>query len=84
MPHDDWRTHPVIAAGVFELDDIAILQSALDQAWEFVPPKRRTRANREALAADIVRLAAYSKSDPGLLSVRALSRLIPEVPYDPL
>jgi hypothetical protein len=65
-------------------DIIAILQTAFEQAWEFVPPRRRTRASRDALGVAIVRLAARGNRDPGLLSTRALSTIIPEAPLDPL
>ena len=76
----DSRVHSVIEAGASGPERRAILQRALEKAWEFVPPKRRTRANRDALAVAIVRSAARGNSDPGLLSALALSSIIPEVP----
>jgi hypothetical protein len=65
-------------------DEAPILRAALDRAWEFLAPKRRTDANREALAAVIARLAARGERDPGQLSIRALRAILPEAPLEAL
>jgi hypothetical protein len=78
------QSYPANEMGVLELEDQDILQTAFEEAWEFMPPRRRTRATRYALAAAIARLAAHGNYDPGLLSIRALSGFIPEVPCAPL
>ena len=74
------RSNAAVEAGVFEPEDVACLRSGLDQAWNSLPPERRTIANMDILAAEIVRVAMDSERDPVRLSAQALNAVIPEVP----
>jgi hypothetical protein len=72
-----------VEAGV-EPEDVACLRSGLDHAWNSLPPERRTIANMDILAAEIVRVAMDSERDPIRLSAQALKAVIPQVPYGAL
>jgi hypothetical protein len=84
MPTENRATVVAPEGAIFEPEDAPILRAALDQAWDYLPPKRRTDANRGVLAVAIVRLAAHGERDPGQLSVRALRAIIPEAPLEAL
>ncbi len=77
------ETSKTVEPCVFEAEDIAVLRVALDHAWEFVPPRRRTPATKTNLAVAVVRLAGYGERDPGRLSFGALRVVIPEAPRAP-
>ena len=73
-----------VEAGVFEPEDVACLRSSLDYAWNSLPPERRTIANMDILAAEIVRVAMDSERDPIRLSAQASKAVISEVPHGAL
>ena len=53
------------------------MRSCFDQAWNALPFETRTLANRDTIAAAIVRLAARGERDPARLSEYALKAIIP-------
>jgi hypothetical protein len=84
MPAENRGSNTVIEGAVREPEEGTVLRAALDQAWDYLPPKRRTPANRGALAVTIARLAACGERDPGHLWVRALQAILPEAPHEAL
>jgi hypothetical protein len=84
MPIDDVDASASAADPVFEPEDVIFVRAALELAWDNLPPRRRTPANRIALATSVVRVAGRGERDPGRLSIRALQAMSPEAPIESL
>jgi hypothetical protein len=76
MPAENEEMNTAPEMGFFGPDDLTRMRSGLDQAWNSLPPERRTLANRDTLAAAIVRLAMQGNRDPIQLSALALQAVM--------
>jgi hypothetical protein len=54
----------MIAHGVFDSEALRLMQATLDEAWEALPPHRRTAETRERIAYAVVSLATNWARDP--------------------
>jgi hypothetical protein len=78
MAAETEETNTRIDWGIFGPEDLAAMRSGLDQAWTSLAPEGRTLANRDVLAAAIIRVAARGERDPVHLSALALRAIMPE------
>jgi len=61
MPRrEEW----VIDYGVFDSEALSLMRTALDHAWQALPPDRQTAETRERLAQAVVTLATQWERDP--------------------
>jgi hypothetical protein len=60
----------------YDPEAIALLLSALDEAWETLPPARRAMTSKTTLAQRILRLAANGERDPIRLRIAALIEIV--------
>jgi hypothetical protein len=61
----------MIAFASFDPESLAILQAALDRAWDDLPSHRRTPETKERMAEAIMRSAAEGQRDP--IRLRAIA-----------
>jgi hypothetical protein len=54
----------MVAHGVFDSEALSLMQTALDHAWEALPPDRRTAEARERIAQAVVSLTMQWERDP--------------------
>jgi hypothetical protein len=59
----------------FDLDTVALLRDALDDAWACLRPDQRATVSRTLLAEGILKSAARGERDPERLRNAALERL---------
>lgn len=59
----------------FDLDTVALLRDALDDAWASLRPDQRATVSRTLLAEGILKSAARGERDPERLRNAALERL---------
>jgi hypothetical protein len=58
--------------GVYSNDEIALMKSVLDEAWETLPVEKRASVSLLDLAQNILRAAAKGERDPDRLKASAL------------
>ena len=58
--------------GQFDLQTVALLREALDQAWASIRPEQQVNLNRTLLAEGILKLAAQGERNPDRLVDAAL------------
>jgi hypothetical protein len=56
----------------YDRETIMLLRTALDAAWEALPPEHRARTVKSDLAAQMLHLAAQGERDPDRLRIRTL------------
>jgi hypothetical protein len=59
----------MIDHGVFDSEALDLMRTALDHAWEALPPDQQTAETRERLAQAVVALAMQWERDPADLSL---------------
>jgi hypothetical protein len=60
----------------FDLDTVALLRNALDEAWANLRPHQRETTSRTILAERILKEAAKGERDPGRLIDAALAAVM--------
>lgn len=63
---------------VYEPETIAILQAAMDAAWDSLAPEQQARTSKDYIAERILSLAAGGELDPGRLRSKAVIGIVPE------
>jgi hypothetical protein len=63
--------------GSFDPETIALLRTALDEAWVNLAPEQQARASKSGLAERILNLAAQGERDPVRLRTRAVLEVVP-------
>jgi hypothetical protein len=71
----------MVAYGVFDSEALSLMQAALEQAWEALPPHQRTAETRERVAQAVVSLATQGERDPAHADAVFVDR---DEPADPL
>ena len=56
-------------------ETLKLLQSVLEETWEFLRPEERARTNKTQVAAHILQMAATGERDPVRLRVEASNRV---------
>jgi hypothetical protein len=62
--------------GVYDPETLALLRTALDEAWDTLLPRQRARITKSELAQRMLKFAALGERDPARLQVRAVSEII--------
>ena len=57
----------MIDHGVFDSEALYLMRTALDHAWEALPPNQQSAQTRERLAQAVVALATQWERDPARL-----------------
>ena len=58
--------------GVYSNEEIALMKSVLDEAWDALPVEKRASVSLLDLAQNILRAAAKGERDPDRLNASAL------------
>jgi hypothetical protein len=56
-------------------ETLKLLQSVLEETWEFLRPEERARTNKTRVAAHILQMAATGERDPVRLRAEALTEV---------
>jgi len=65
-----------VYGGSYDPEAIALLLSALDEAWDALPPARQAMTSKATLAQRMLKLAANGERDPIRLRIAALIELV--------
>jgi hypothetical protein len=65
--------------GAYDPETLTLLRTALDAAWEALPPERHLQTTKSELAARLLHLAAQGERDPDRLRARVLMGAVPSV-----
>jgi hypothetical protein len=60
----------------FDPETVTLLRTALDAAWDALPPERRVRTSKSDLAVRLLRIAAQGERDPIRLRARAVLSVV--------
>jgi hypothetical protein len=58
--------------GAYDPETLSLLRTALDAAWDALPPEHHLRTTKSELAARLLHLAARGERDPDRLRTKAL------------
>ena len=60
----------------YDPETVAILQTALDDAWNALSPARRTQMTRTEIASRILKCASGGERDPAKLRAAAVTTIV--------